>query len=187
MGHSPPLRHLNHLVDDTRHRFANPAAAVVPALASTFDSWVTSVECVTTRCALVCVGLPAHHTFLVAAATRFPPTKTEARGIAPGRIFPVWHRLPSISLVSPPLLIRLGLAPLSFLPAEFLARSPTESPVDRSCRHAVAPGTSRVKGTQACSLSPGPADGIYTRFESRAIETGTLAQRASHRCSLVGY
>lgn len=179
MGHSPPLRHLAvrppatasyrsvaknrsrwslihhrglrcfHLVDYTRHRFANPAAAVVPALASTFDSWVTSVECVTTRCALVCVGLPAHHTFLVAAATRFPPTKTEARGIAPGRIFPVWHRLPRILLASPPLLVRLGLAPLSFLPAEFLARSPTESPVGRSCHHAVAPGTSRVKGTHA--------------------------------------
>ena len=28
---------------------AGPAAAVVPALASIFDSWVTSVECVTTR------------------------------------------------------------------------------------------------------------------------------------------
>ena len=38
-----------HLADQARHRFAIPAAAVVPALASTFDSWVTSVECVTTR------------------------------------------------------------------------------------------------------------------------------------------
>ena len=44
---------------------------------------------------------------------------------------------------------RLGLEPLSFLPAEFLARSPTESPVGRSCYHAAAPGTSRVKGTHA--------------------------------------
>ena len=34
------------------------------------------------------------------------------------------------------------------------ARSPTESPVGRSCHHAVAPGTSRVKGTHAQCVSP---------------------------------
>lgn len=56
LGHTPPLRRLKYLADQTRRRFAIPAAAVVPALASAFDSEVTLLGRITARSAWVCAA-----------------------------------------------------------------------------------------------------------------------------------
>ena len=152
---------------------------------------------------LVCAGLPARHTFPAFLKARFPPTKTEARGIAPGRILPVWHRLPRILLASPPLLVRLGLAPLSFLPAKpFLQLGPRRShpSVGRvttpwlPAPAALKELTHTRKPRQGISLrrrshgSFSPTDRIFTRFVSRplSVETGMPVRWAFRRCSLEG-
>ena len=138
-GHTPPLRRFTFLhsgvatftpLTKTGHRIANPEAAVVPALASVFDSEVTSLGHVTARSARVCavsrrLTLSAAAMTIVSKPRRFPPTKSEARGIGPARMFAVRYRLLRVLLASPPLPIRLGLSWLSFSPPGF-------------CRHATA-------------------------------------------------
>ena len=122
---------------------------MVPALASVFDSEVTSLRMCYHPIRLGTCRLPTGRTFLmfsissawmitsrtlpakrapigrpyfICAASRFirfPPTKPEAGGTAPKRTFTVRHRLLRISLASPPLPIRLGLSWLSFSPPGF--------------------------------------------------------------------
>ena len=94
-----------------------PEATVLPALASVSDSKVTSLGRVTARSAWVCAAFRLAILSRLAMRARFPPTKTEARGIAPIRMFTVRHRLLKVSLASPPLPIRLGLSWLSFSPS----------------------------------------------------------------------
>jgi hypothetical protein len=99
-----------HLVDSTRHRIASPEAAVVPALASVFDSEVTLLGRVTAHSARVCtvsrqaILSVADHDIQCHGLRRFPPTKSEARGIVPARMFAVRYRLLRILLAALPYL-----------------------------------------------------------------------------------
>ena len=94
-------------------------AAVVPALASTFDFEFTLLGRVTVRSAQVCAPFrqatlsrriaPGNH-------TEFPLTKAEAESTAPERTFAIRHRLLETLLASSFVRIRLSLSWLSFSP-----------------------------------------------------------------------
>jgi hypothetical protein len=88
---------------------------VLPALVSVFDSEVTSLGPMMTRSAWVCAAF-RQAILSWCFAPDFPPTKPEARGTNPTRIFTVRHRLFRILLASALLRIRLRLSWLSFSP-----------------------------------------------------------------------
>ena len=81
-----------------------PDAAVVPALVSTFDFEFTLLGRITARSAQVLAAFrqaTLSRRIANGNRTEFPPTKAEARGIAPERLFAIRHRLLEISLASP--------------------------------------------------------------------------------------
>ena len=77
---------------------------MIPALVSTFDFEFTLLGRVTVRSAQVLVAFrqtTLSRQIANGNRTEFPPTKAEARGIAPKRRFAIRHRLLEISLASP--------------------------------------------------------------------------------------
>lgn len=145
---------------------------MVPALASAFDLEVTLLGRITARSARVC---PAFRLGILSRRLRagFPPTRLEARGTVPARTFAIWRRLLKISLASPPFRNRLGLSWLSYSPpgvcshiVRAFAESPRWSNPGSACCQAEAPHASRVERTRLAA-SPGPTDGILTRFVCR--------------------
>lgn len=81
-----------------------PDAAVVPALVSIFNFEFTLLGRITARSAQVLAAFrqtTLSRRIANGNRTEFPPTKAEARGIAPERSFAIRHRLLEISLASP--------------------------------------------------------------------------------------
>ena len=118
-SHSMNANRYFHMVDKPCTELPNPEAAVLPALVSVFDSEVTSLGPMMTRSAWVCAVFRQAILSSHACMTDFPPTKPEARGTNPTRIFTVRHRLFKVLLASALLRIRLRLSWLSFSRSSF--------------------------------------------------------------------
>lgn len=107
-------------VTKLNRRRAKPSdAAVIPALVSTFDFEFTLLGRVTVRSVQVLAAFrqtTLSRWIAIGNHTEFPPTKAEARGIAPERLFAIRHRLLEILLASVLSRIRLRLSWLSFSP-----------------------------------------------------------------------
>ena len=176
-----------HMVDKPCTELPNPEAAVLPALVSVFDSEVTSLGPMKTRSAWVCAAFRQAILSCHACMTDFPPTKPEARGTNPTRIFTVRHRLFRISLASALLRIRLRLSWLSFSPFEFLARYAEDVSPGVACRQTTAPHASRVERTRLKPIKPEPhgrdflVREILAQSLTRFVCYRTAAEKASPR------
>ena len=140
----------------------NPEAAVVPALASAFDSEVTSLERVTARSAWVCAVLPDRHTLL--DRNEISPYENRSSGYRSHT--DIHCSAPSLQNLTgkPSLPIRLGLSWLSFSPPLGFADS-------RRSGHASVPSVARQQLPTPAALnelaaaSPNPTDGILHHHE----------------------
>ncbi len=138
-----------------------PVATELPALASIFDSEVTWLGRITARSAWVCPAF-RHGILSRQFPAGFPPTKTEARGIAPTRMCCDSAPSPRNLTGKPSLTYLVGPFMVELFTAGRLTRSPGWSIPVPTVASRKLPTPARLK--ELALASPGPRDGIFTRF-----------------------